>query len=518
MTITYSIRNVTSELVKSVMLRKFFQMVFVGNDKKSLHIYTATILGASGEVEVGSDGKAEINENFISDLYSLKQFRMRFEFAVGNNDSNEVLSIEHKDITSDAHGFMNEIDCIHKVWGNDCRILQDDQREILKKLEEITSANIPSEELAEVTAGLSEYRLLWTEQKKSGLSGKYFKSLSVPGKCTVVEDAPQPNLRDGIALKKAYAISVPEGMILPKGIELVNWVRTTIDFKYPLDESNLNYIIKKDVTEDGNTAICAPDFTWYFSPVVKSFIDNRNCMVEIKRGTQGNREECTCPIQKQRHVFYSSDKYQNSIDTVPNKLTVNFHYWTHDEKINSRQKYRLSARDVLPTPQAFADVAEINIFLDMADEHNRGNRQFILGIFISFILAYGIDSARLKEIQSCFEPLTQIFAADVWWILFMALFSLTLMNQPARLGNNSRPMAFFRKALLAVSMVWVFVVFAIVRSQWFCYIPRVAIDIVYWSVRILFIVLILLHFIYWRKNKINGKDSLLTDLFGKDVL
>ena len=45
MTVTFNIHNVTNGSESTVLLRKFFQMVFVGNDRKSLHIYTATVLG-----------------------------------------------------------------------------------------------------------------------------------------------------------------------------------------------------------------------------------------------------------------------------------------------------------------------------------------------------------------------------------------------------------------------------------------------------------------------------------------
>ena len=85
------------------MLRKFFQMVFVGNDKKSLHIYTATIVGASNE------SITETKTNFISDLEQFKAFSMQFEFAVGSNDSNEIMSIHNENLTDSEHGFLKEI-------------------------------------------------------------------------------------------------------------------------------------------------------------------------------------------------------------------------------------------------------------------------------------------------------------------------------------------------------------------------------------------------------------------------
>lgn len=512
-------RNVTSDLVKTVMIRKFFQMVFIGNDKKSLHIYTATILGASSKsISDDNDG-----DEFISDLADSEQFRMRFEFAVGSNDNNEVLSIEHKDLTSTEHGLLNEIDCVQKVWGEKCKILLDCQSELKSKIEKITGKTDDGEneqsKFRNITADLAKRKILWVEQKKNGIEEKLLRSLSIPGDCQTVDDAQEPNVRDGVALRKAYAISVPQDIELTKGMELVNWVQTTIEFKYAFDDTNLNYLIKKEIKDEDKTVYLAPDFTWYFSPIVKSFIENRNCMVEIKRGTRGGTETCSCPIQKTKRVFYSSDKYQNSIDAVPNKLTVNFHHWDEDEKINSRQKYRLSARDVLPTPRTFSEVSEISIFLDTSDEHNRGNRQFVLGVFISFALAFGIDSTRLAEVEKYFCPLTLLLSADVWWITFLTLFSLTLMNKPAKLSEEARKLMKWRKQLLKVSMGWVLFVFAVFRSPLFLVIVSECIQKIIGTVAGLFLaILIACHFCYLRKSKVNAKDSLWVDLFGEDIL
>lgn len=72
-------RNVTSESVKAVMLRKFFQMTFVGNNRKSLDIYTAVVLG-------GSDESKSLNaDRFISRLDAKKEFCMRFDFIVNGD-------------------------------------------------------------------------------------------------------------------------------------------------------------------------------------------------------------------------------------------------------------------------------------------------------------------------------------------------------------------------------------------------------------------------------------------------
>ena len=310
MTITFSICNVTSDLVDKIILRKFFQMVFLGNDKKSLHIYTATILGASND-----EKNPDQDIPFISDLKTLSPFRMHFDFAIGSNDSNEVLSIKHENLTDSEHGFLREIDCVRKVWGNKCKIITGNQKEILDRLKIIYKDDnkVFSEDEKLITANLTKYKLLWTEQKKNTVPSHLLHSLSIEGDFQEVEDHSEADLKDGVFVRKSYAVSVPQDTELPIGIELVNWVCTTITFKYGLDDTNLNYIIRND---NNSTKVFAPDFTWYFSPIVKSFIDNRNCMVEIKRGNAGGETDCICPIQNKRRTFYTSDKYQNSIDGV----------------------------------------------------------------------------------------------------------------------------------------------------------------------------------------------------------
>ena len=321
--------------------------------------------------------------------------------------------------------------------------------------------------------------------------------------------------RDDISMRKSYAISVPDNIEFPKGLELVNWVHTIINFKYDLDDDNLNYVIKKNSTDEEK--YIAPDFTWYFSPRIRSFINNRNSMVEIKRGVNGCQDSCICPIQQKKRIFYQSDKYQNSVDSVPNKLTVNFYYWDNDEKINFRQKYRLASKDVLAGPDAFADVAEINIFLDLSDEHNRGNRQFILGVFLSFALAFCIDSNRLEQVQKFFKPLSYIITPDAIWILFLVLFSLTLMNKPVKLDKYSHMFMLFRKILLLFSTLWVFFVFIIFRSPLLfdivCQYEFINIFFGYFLIALIFfnIIYVLLNYRYTKRNP-------LFDFFKEDIL
>ncbi len=108
MTITYYMSNATPNLVKTIMVRKFFQMVFVGNDRKSLHIYTASVLGGCPKVKLEKKKPGAESTNYVSQLDKLNAFRMKFDFVVRGNDNNDVLSIESEDITDGDRGFLSQ--------------------------------------------------------------------------------------------------------------------------------------------------------------------------------------------------------------------------------------------------------------------------------------------------------------------------------------------------------------------------------------------------------------------------
>lgn len=521
MTITYNIQNVTPNLVHTIMLRKFFQMVFMGNDRRSLRIYTATVIGASQE-EPRSPGEG--SEKFISNIGAIPDFRMKFQFQVGNSDNNEIESIHHEDLTESDNGFLNEIDCIRKVWGKDCEIIVDDQSKLLNKLLETQKGSAsPQGENEKYSANLSKYKLLWTEQTKNGDQRQNLTSLSIHGEYKESQESSASSPRDDVAKQSAYSIGVPSGVQLPKGVELVNWVRTTIRFKFEIDDNNLNYTIKRSLQLNTVTTVWAPDFTWYFSPVVKSYIDNHNSIVEVKWGQNSGENTCTCPIQKKK-VFIPNDKFQNSIDAVPNKMTVDFHHWT-EERIRLRQKYRLAVKEILPSEVTFNNLNEINIYLDTADEHSRGNRQFITSILISFALAFGIDSTRLKEVAPYF---VQCMPADVLWLVLLVIFSLTLINTPVAQSDPARGRTVhdylvkhargIRKTALVSAMIWVFSIFVVLRIDAITSIIAAISGIIVAIMRASYVFVLGINILYLYLWKEQTGGRLWANLLGKDIL
>lgn len=577
-------RNVTSESVKTVMLRKFFQMTFVGNNRRSLDIYTAVVLGGSGESELSSA------DQFISRLDDKREFCMRFDFIVNGNDDNEVLSIVSEDVTDvgenvssrDSRSFLSQVDCIKKVWGQQCEVLYNDQKKLKESYEKIqkhsknncqqdnsgqkdsedglqssgqdeseqkgsnnhTRREVRGEEELSILAYLSQKRMLWIEDVKKKQSGG-MEALTIPGAFLTedyhrssrnTEESRNKRHPDEGSEKAFYRVFVPQDIELCPGIELVSWVKTTIRFKYRLTDQNLIFNLKKD--ENEGTTYFAPDFTWYFSPPVKSFINYESSSVEAawnqKDFAQQNckdRNKCVCQIRPEASRHLPSTLYDNAINPVANKTTVNFRRWTEDEMIGYRQKYRIASKNIFFSPDKFNELDELNIIIDTADEHNRGNRQYVLGIFISFALAFGIDRTRLEDAKNFF-PFPNLFVPDTWWIFFIILFSLNMLIRPPK-SVYVRKHIIWRTLNTISSVAWIVIVFCLSQSQLFCELGGffafpfmnwidswLCVDVNYWWLpQFVFCAIFTSNLIYVGRNIAKYHDPILSGWFsGEDIL
>lgn len=294
MTITFAMRNVTSESVKTVMLRKFFQMVFVGADRRSLHIYTATIIGASSEEGYHKNDCTE-KKNFCSEFASVPNFRMLFDIAIAGNETNAVKYIQHEDITdTPKKGMLSQLPYLRKVWGDGCKVIYNDQSALAGYFPEISDKALGK---------YSKQKVLYVHEDKP-FYGWLLDSKAIPGKLkTGIDITNAEMVKEDYTKRDIYAIDVPQED-MPVGMELVNWIRTMIQFKTYIDDKDFNYCIQnpiprhqpkvesvaektgpkaetepkaektelKEKTDPKYEFLC-PDFTWYFSPPIKATVD-----------------------------------------------------------------------------------------------------------------------------------------------------------------------------------------------------------------------------------------------------
>ena len=524
--------NVAGEYIKTVMLRKFFQMVFVGNDRKTLNIYTATVLGGSDKDDSEKQQpKSNVRTSCISELDRLKEFCMKFGFIVTGNDDNEVESIVSENVTEENRGFLSQVDCIQQVWGKECSVLYNDQTLLESKYRLFMGyGEEDAIKYRKSLASLAKKRNLWIEDESKKLETEMC-AIAIPGYFSNEnykrdKNAKTDNYKNDGNETAFYRISVPKGQDICKGIELLNWVKTTIRFKHHLNDQNLNFsIIKSD-----NTRFIAPDFTWYFSPPVKSFISYESSSAEVgwrRNDNSGKKcplhEVCECPVKPEANEQLSSQRYDNIINPVANKTTVNFVRWAKDEMISYRQKYRITAKNIFTRPKDFDNIKELNIFIDTTDEHGRGNRQYILGIMISFALAFGIDKTRLGDAQRYF-PFEKLFLADTWWLFMIAVVTLNLLIRPVRVIRKRR-IIYWRRFNLISSLIWIFIVFCVDRSQWITawfkssLASLIKIDINYFAIfRGFFVVFLISNILYIAWDIIKYHDPVISSLFGEDIL
>lgn len=545
MTITFNMNNVAGNRINTVILRKFFQMVFVGNNRKVLNIYTATVLGGNNQ---GTDNRAEEDKpgtSCISELDTLKEFCMKFGFIVKGNDGNDVVSITSKNVTEQEKGFLSQVECIRQVWGNECEVICNDQLLLEEKychLLKKESKDLTDYEKADL-ASMAKSRVLWIEDDIKKAEPEMC-ALAIPG-VFEAEDYRKPkkselqnmeserHANDGNE-KAYYRIEVPKEQAVCRGVELLNWVKTTIRFKHRLSDQNLNFSIWRSV----DTRFIAPDFTWYFSPPVKSFINYESSSAEVgwKKSNESSgqctfHETCKCPVRPEIKERLTSQRYDNVINPVANKTTVNFIQWTKDEMISYRQKYRITAKNIFTRPNDFDNIKQLNIFIDTTDEHNRGNRQYVLGIMISFALAFGIDKTRLGDAQRYF-PLEKLFLADTWWLAMIISMTLNLLIRPVRVIRK-RKIIYWRMINIFASFLWIFMVFCVDRSQWITdwfnrkiglpFMHLVSNTILYnfnfyMIPQILFGAILLSNVLYVVWNILKYHDPILSGLFGEDIL
>ncbi len=545
MTITFNLCNVACNLVDTVMFRKFFQMVFVGKDRKSLNIYTATVLGGSSNVLPASDSSPLPKEKFISSLDYLSSFCVKFDIVVTGNDDNDVLSIVNEDITGpENRGFLSQEECIQRVWGKQCQVLWNNttEKDLEAKYKDLIGKTLCIKKDLFAKMAQNTVLLIQDDTKESTME---MNSFAIPGgfSCEnyIREQKTKKSERHSRVLaegseKATYQVVVPKGKEICKGIELLNWVKTTIRFEFRLSEQNLNFCIQKDIKDQ--TKYLAPDFTWYFSPPVKAFINHESSSVEVKWQHKNSsddkcplHEACKCPIKPTAEIPFTTKRYDNSINPVANKTTVNFQRWIEDEMIGFRQKYRIAARNIFPRPENFDDVSELNIYIDATDDHSRGNRQYILGILLSVALVFGINNEIVDGAKQFF-PLNALFSADTWWLFMIISLALNLLIYPVRNIRN-RVYKNWRATNIVASCIWSFSVFCVARSKllsaavisfiiepvnkWVQSFATVPFDF-YVISRGAFIILLISNVAYILYNIFVYRDPILSGFLGDDIL
>lgn len=348
--IKLEISNPNNVAYKSIVLRKFFYMVFIDASGKKICVYTATIFGSTDE-DVGDSSKAYSSIKYDSDV----PCSLQFNFTDDNEDLIDKISFFDK-----TDSFCRQHECIGKVWGT-CEKL-DTQKAVLDKRNEIypdfgKSAN------QSVPNSNAERPVLYIKQGDN----QSHKCIAIRGDFSNSE----------FSSSYSYILSSPSDIqnSCLAGIEFVNWIKTEIELKTSILNKRVNFSIAfKD------KGFLTPDFTWYFAPPA-GYIVSSDSYVRV------------------------GEKYEekNAIQSVSDETTVPFEEWiSSPESIDERRKSRVLIKAAPVThSERLAEDKTLSVNLQVVNPQGPSNRQFFIGLLVAFLLSFCSDKTRVDYFFSC---------------------------------------------------------------------------------------------------------------------
>ena len=341
--IRLKISNLNDSVYKGIILRKFFNMVFISEDGKTLTIYTATVFGGMKE-------PIKSGESIIKPSYdSRNDCSLKFEYE----DENGNIDVSFEDLTQ---SLWKQPDCIEKVWGKyEKKTTQKEVENLLKEIyPEITGIN-----KLNMSADWPMYYI--NEPGKT-----YHEFIATHG---IWED----NSNNGI---HAYTLRSNHGEH-NDGIEYMNWVKTKITLPDSLLKKNTVFEIVFEGNK--NTSYYTPDFTWYFAPAGGYRVDKDSAVVQI-----------------------GDERIRNIVQSVTDETTVRFSEWDIDDLIDERKKSRVAFKQyTAENPLCLAEKGKVSINISINNPNQVGNKQFFMGLLVAFLLAFCADKTRMNDFYAC---------------------------------------------------------------------------------------------------------------------
>ncbi len=337
--LSISHKNNTSYPV--ILLRKFFNMIFISPDGKRLDIYSATVF--SGAKKTQSDDLQLANPG---------ETRCRIDFTYTTSSK---ASVQFENITDK---FFEQVTCIEKVWGH-CTPCNS-QKALADALHELYDDVYPDPstiKLPDIT-GDNSFLVL-----KEGAKG-------VTHSCVVEKGG----FTQSTKVEGQYTLSAGK----TPGIEAMNWIKTTIHLKESVLDAGSR--VDFELNLQGDKTFFTPDFTWYFAPPTNYHVDIDSAVVSI-----GDTRE------------------KNKVSSVADDTTVDFNEWVNNEHINERKKARVNLGENISRDRYALSGKRINACLSFVNPEKHGNTQFFLGLVVAFLLSFCSDKTRLNDFYSCLK-------------------------------------------------------------------------------------------------------------------
>jgi len=398
------VTNVASETYKNIMFRKFFQIIFFNENMKRIDIYSATVFGGN------SKSTEEVDFcNFNSEID--KEFRIKFEFIVDEDSSNkDNVTITNEDCSD---SFLKQVSKTKRIWGKYSREVstQEDIDKYLKKILGIYRNYNNCINNNKNNCDECDRKQKCIEEcfyHKNCKECSNFKLVDIDTNITKKEQKYlylSNNEEEGsLAVKADFDIDDSAFTIkgkddLHNGVEIFNWMHTKIEFtkKQDFEQKPVKYVI-----DFPKGKMWTPDFTLYIGPPEGDII---NLNSGAKVGDESVRDAF------QEVLTYEELYYKE---------------WIDECNIMNKKMHRILKDKLFVSQDKQFDKKNIEITINFKDEIKKEISQFIFGIIMSTILAFGIDYTRMGAIKKCFIP--AIFLPDIQWI-FMCLLIVLLYRR-----------------------------------------------------------------------------------------
>lgn len=357
-----TITNVNNTTFRTIIIRKFFNMVFLEADGKTLTIYTATVYGGS---KFEKDQIQDVN-HIVPVYVKDTPCTLRFGYSISLMENDKEIEakyydkIEFQDVTEE---YLSQPDEINHVWDGVQTL--DSQKGVKDALSEFymdyfkSEKNINVPDIKKVGIGLK-------------ISGK--KPEDPPSnKCVAFKGKFTPTHN-----QNEYTLSSNH----LTGIEAVNWIKTTLVLKSSILDPDKKVDFALEL--DNDSSYYTPDFTWYFAP---------------PPGYVVRTDSAGLTIGDDKNI-------QNKVASVADITTVKFKSWTSKERILERKKARIILKDQITENPYILSEKGLCVTLSFLNPGKHSNRQFFLGLLIGFLLSFCSDKTRLNDfLEICKDSL-----------------------------------------------------------------------------------------------------------------
>jgi hypothetical protein len=327
-----------------ILLRKFYQVIFIEKDLKTLNIYTAVVVGS----EDSNNRKILTKNSFGLDL--------SYQFIDETDNNINFTKIKH---TNKSNSFGEDISAWKRVWGNNTGLLKDPD-----ELRNSFNTHFTATDMPNALGNNYEFLIISDDA--------FTKENDTIAKIIVNPDVNLSNY------------SIINDTDISKGIEIVNFTKTEITLP--------------------NQISTVFDFQLEFEKAQKYQLNDFSLYFVLPEGYGlGDKEAFTF----KNNTANTKDRLVEPFETLGNNIASYIKEWI-TEGIEDRTYFRIYNPEKLKKFNTNTDFYKIQIKASLTSIINPLINQLLYGFVIALFFTYGLDQTRLMNYRELYLCYTKI--------------------------------------------------------------------------------------------------------------